>query len=451
MEKFTRRDFLKTAGIAGGGLVLSTGSLLHAQEGQLRGGKKLNVALLGVGAEGKVLLESMLKLPYINFVAVCDIWRHNLKFAIAKIREFRKQRPKPYENYEDLIKEQAKNLDAVIIATPDFWHAPHTVAFLKAGVNVYCEKMMSDTVEGAKSMVRAMKESGKLLQIGHQRKSNPRYIYAHDELLRKHDICGTIMACNGQWNRAVTKDIEANKRIWIPEETLKKYGYKDMHQFLNWRWFKGLGGGAISDLGAHQIDIFAWMLGARPTAVMASGNKGYYKNHDWADNVMCIFEYGNSFQGKPVQAFYQVLTTTSSGGGYYESFMGDKGTVKMSENESITTLFRENAVKEEEWKKLVAQGVIGASSGVAEVKKADARESGPLASYGFPEKVPGYVDRKPIHSYHLENFFNAVMGKGKLTCDAAHAFESEAAVFKAREAAETGQKQYFKDSDFVVD
>ena len=78
-----------------------------------------------------------------------------------------------------------------------------TVDFLNAGVNVYCEKMMSDTLEGAKAMVRAARKSGKLLQIGHQRTSNPRYIYARDVLLRKHNICGNIMACNGQWNRAV--------------------------------------------------------------------------------------------------------------------------------------------------------------------------------------------------------------------------------------------------------
>ncbi len=451
MEKCTRRDFLKTAGIVGGGIVLSSGSLLHAQEAALKGGKKVNVALIGVGAEGKVLLESMLKIPYINFVAICDIWPRNAKYAFVKILRGVKQKPKIYEDYKDVIKNHAKELDAAVIATPDFWHAPHTNAFLEAGVNVYCEKMMSDTVEGAKSMVRAMKKSGKLLQIGHQRKSNPRYIYAHDVLLRKVGICGTIMACNGQWNRAVTKDIVVNKNVEIPQETLKKYGYKDMHQFLNWRWFKGLGGGAISDLGAHQIDIFAWMLGARPSAVMASGNSGYYENHDWDDNVMCIFEYDKSFQGKPVQAFYQVLTTTSSGGGYFESFMGDKGTLKMSENADISTLFRENSVLKEEWDKLAKEGVIGEGGAVAAVKKADVRESGPLAAYGFPKEIPGFVEGKPIHMYHLENFFGAVQGKNKLSCDAAHAFEAEAAVFKARDAIAAGKKLTFSESDFVVD
>lgn len=442
--EFTRRNFIKTMGAAAGGLVMSSG-LSFAQE---KGAKKLNVAIIGVGAEGKVLMDSLLKLPNLNWVAVCDIWPSHLKYGWGRIYRELKQKPQRYEDYKDLIAKHAKELDAVFIATPDFWHSPMTVDFLEAGVNVYCEKMMSNTIEGAKKMVRAMRKSGKLLQIGHQRKSNPRYIYAHDVLLKNPKICGNIMACNGQWNRAVTKDLTCNPKLNIPQETLKKYGYKDMNQFLNWRWSKELGGGAISDLGAHQIDIFGWMLDARPSRVMASGSKDYYK-HDWDDNVMCIFEFDKTFQSRKAQVFYQVLTTTSSGGGYYESFMGDTGTLKMSENPAISKLFRENNAPD--WKPLIDDGIIGAGDeSAANVKVADSRESKALVAYGFPSKVPGYVEGKPIHMYHLENFLGAVRGENKLTCDGAHAFEAEAAVFKARDAIEQGPLE-FKDSDFVVD
>lgn len=234
---------------------------------QRKGGDKVNVAIVGYGAEGEVLMNSLLKLPYINFVAICDIWQPRCNYAAALVMRQLKQKPARYtivlggkdpyaplvkkgrmgeikgENYKDLIKNHANELDAVIIATPDFWHSPMTVDFLNAGVNVYCEKMMSDTLEGAKAMVRAARKSGKLLQIGHQRTSNPRYIYARDVLLRKHNICGNIMACNGQWNRAVSQDLTWPEKSAIPVEKLKEYGYKDMHQFKNWRWFKGLGGG----------------------------------------------------------------------------------------------------------------------------------------------------------------------------------------------------------------
>ena len=442
MKNYSRRDFLKTSGVACGGLVLSSG-LLHAQGNPK---DKVNIAIVGYGKEGEVLVDSLLKIPNLNFVAVCDIWKPRLSMAFVRIFREKKQKAARYEDYKDLIAKHAKDLDAVVIATPDFWHSPMTVDFLKAGVNVYCEKMMSDTVEGAKAMVRAARESKKLLQIGHQRKSNPRYIYARDVLLHKNNICGDIMACNGQWNRAVTKDVTCAPKVVIPQETLNKYGYKDMHQFLNWRWYKGLGGGAISDLGAHQIDIFGWMLGARPTRVMASGNKDYYKK-DWDDNVMCIFDFDKTFQGRKAQVFYQVLTTTSSGGGYFETFMGDKGTLKMSENPGISKLFRE--AEAPKWEPLVNQGIIGKSNASDAVAAVDVRESAALASYDFPENIPGFEKNKPIHMYHLENFINAVLGKEALNCDGEHAFEAEAAVFKAREAIEKGPLD-FEDADFVV-
>ena len=463
MKNFTRRDFLRTASVAGGGLVLSSGMLKAAGAS----GKKLNVAMVGVGAEGRVLLQSLLKLPNLNFVAICDIWKsYAQRYAIAMVKKTLKQDAKGYEDYKLLIKNHAKDLDAVFIATPDCWHAPMTVDFLEAGVNVYCEKMMSDTLEGARKMVLAARKSGKLLQIGHQRKSNPRYIYAREKLLRGASICGNIMACNGQWNRAVSFDLQPpkNQKYTMSTEELNKYGYKNMHQFLNWRWYKGFGGGAISDLGAHQIDIFGWMLGARPSRVMASGSRDYYKKpdgspaHDWDDNVMCIFEFDKTFQGKKAQVFYQVLTTTSAGGGYFESFMGDQGTLKMSENPALIKLFRENNAPK--WDTLIEEGVIGGSDASgASVKIADSRESAALVSYNFPDKIPGVVvigkDKdgntveKPIHMYHLENFLGAVRGENKLNCDAEHAYEAEAAVFKAREAIENGPLT-FEESDFVV-
>ena len=89
----------------------------------------------------------------------------------------------------------------------------------------------------------------------------------------------------------------------IDEATLNKYGFQDMHQFRNWRWFKGLGGGPIVDLGSHQIDIYNWYLGAVPRSVMASGGNDYWKNHQWYDSVMAVYEYLT--KDGPVRAFCQ--------------------------------------------------------------------------------------------------------------------------------------------------
>ena len=228
--------------------------------------------------------------------------------------------------------DKEKELDAVVIATPDFWHAQHAVDCLKAGKHVYCEKEMSNTLEGARSMVAAARETGKLLQIGHQRRSNPRYLHCYEKLLGEAKLLGRIVTVNGQWNRAVAPDLGAPDRYAIPEARLKQYGFKDMHQFRNWRWYKGLGGGPIVDLGSHQIDIYSWFLGANPSHVMASGGLLYYdpKTHEWYDTVMVVYDYETP-QG-PVKAYYQTQTTNGSQG-YFENFMGDQGTLLISESE----------------------------------------------------------------------------------------------------------------------
>ena len=260
-----------------------------------------------------------------------------------------------YENYEDLLAKE-KDLQAVIVATPDFWHAPITNACLKAGLHVYCEKMMSNTIDGARSMVKTMRETGKLLQIGHQRRSNPRYLFTKNRLLDQAKFCGRVTAAQAQWNRAVASDFGWPKHSDIQADTLAKYGYKDMHQFRNWRWFKGLGGGPLSDLGAHQIDIFNWWLGVTAKSVMASGGLDYYTNHDWYDNAMVIYEFPLA-QGV-ARAFYQVQTTTSAGGGYFEMFMGDDGTIKMSEDPAICAIYREARATAVSWDDLVAKNYV---------------------------------------------------------------------------------------------
>ena len=275
-----------------------------------------------MGKQGRVLFEAMSNIPGLHFQAVCDIWDYNLKGGAGKVRAIQGEMPNTYTDIEDLL-EKEKGLDVAVVATPDFWHAPHTVACLKAGLNVYCEKMMSNTLDGARSIVRAAEESGKLCQIGHQRRSNPRYRFTLDHLINNNKVCGTIVNINGQWNRALksSQDISYNKRLTIDQDRLTKYGFKDMHQFMNWRFYRDLSGGPISDLGAHQIDVFGWFLNCQPKSVYASGGNDYFKTREHFDNVMAIFEY-DAPQG-PVRAFYQVLTTTSAGGGFLREFHGN--------------------------------------------------------------------------------------------------------------------------------
>ena len=433
---WSRRGFLKT-GFTAGGMVLAAPTILKAQGT----GNKLNVALIGVGSQGRVLLDSLLNIEGLHFQAVCDIWELSRRYGVNRLKKAGFD-PNGYEDIEDLLANE-KDLDAVIIATPDFWHAPHTNMCLKAGLHVYCEKMMAHTIEAASSMVVAQRASGKLLQIGHQRRSNPRYQHALNNIINKAQIPGRITNINGQWNRAVSEDLGSPPRYAIPPETLKRYGFEDMHQFRNWRWFRDLSGGPISDLGAHQIDIFNWFLGTGPKSVMASGGSDYYDTREWYDNVMAIFEYDTA-QG-PVRASYQVLTTTSAGGGYFEQFMGDEGSVKISENPKLTKVYREDRAPD--WDKWIDLKYLLQSEAAypAENTTVDVRETAPLVAFDLP-----VVLNKPLHQPHLENFFGAVKGENKLNCDGEHAFASEAAIFKVNTAVAARATIDMKPSDFIA-
>jgi predicted dehydrogenase len=441
LSSLDRRRFLQAAATAGAALVLARPGRLFGATGQ----SDLRIALIGLGAEGKVLMEATLKIPGIRFVAVCDIWGYALKYGQRFLKK-EGHAVNAYENFEDLLARE-KDLDGVLVATPDFWHAPITNAFLKAGIHVYCEKMMSNTIEGARSMVQTMKDTGKLLQIGHQRRSNPRYLVAKNRLLKEARLLGRITAANGQWNRAVSDDLGWPKNSAIPEDILKKYGYENMYQFRNWRWFKKYGGGPLSDLGAHQIDIFNWFFDAPPKSVLAGGGNDYYPNHEWFDNAMAIFEYETP-EGI-ARAFYEVLTTTSAGGGYFEQFMGTDGTLKMSENPKYTAIYRE--ARAADWSKYVqanliapqAAAVVDADSSTA--SKVDARETAELATYRLP-----VILNKAIHQPHLENFFNAIRGTAKLNCPADEAFRSEIAIFKAIEAVYAQKMIYLTPADWTV-
>ncbi len=422
----TRRDFVRTTAAAGAGLLLSGASSIGQTAAAPSG--KLNVALIGLGQQGRVLLDSLQKIEGIQIVAVVDIWEY-ARTPIQRLLKKSGIEVNTYENHEELLAKE-KNLHAAVVATPDFWHAPVTNACLKAGLHVYCEKMMAHTIEAARSMVHTMRETGKLLQIGHQRRSNPRYVFALNKLIKEAKICGRLTAANAQWNRAAQEDLNWPAKFAMKPEELEKYGFKDMHQFKNWRWFKGLGGGPLSDLGAHQIDIFNWWFGKLPRSVMASGGVDYYKNHDWYDNAMVIYEY--ELEHGVARAFYQVHTTTSAGGGYFEYFMGDEGSLKMSENPNLTTIFRE--ARAPSWDELVKKNYLRAkqappSETVKDATKVDVRETAQLAAY----EIPAYFN-KFIHQPHLENFFDAIRGKAKLNCSGDEAFTSEYIIHKANEA-----------------
>ncbi len=437
-----RRQFIKTSTAAGASLILAPHVLTGAKS---FGVDDINVALLGAGAQGQVLMNACLKIPGIRFKAVCDIWKeYNQKRAYRLLGKFG-HKLNAYEDYREMLANE-KDLDAVIVATPDFWHAEHATACLEAGLNVYCEKEMSNTLEGAKQIVRAAKKSGKLLQVGHQRRSNPRYIHCYEKLIKEAKILGHITTINGQWNRAVQPDLGWPEKYAIPQPRLEQYGFQSMAQFRNWRWYKGFGGGPIVDLGSHQIDIFSWFLDAVPSSVMASGGTDYYdsQTHEWYDTVMAMFEYDTP-KGL-VRAFYQTITTNSNMG-YFENFMGDQGTLQISESAGRAGIYREQSAPL--WDKWVDKSFLNAPAEekIPNVNGAvlDVRETVVPPKYELPVTF-----NDPYHKPHLENFFNSIRGKDTLNCPAEVGYETAVAVLKVNEAVEKASLVKYDRNEFTL-
>jgi len=449
-----RRGFLVSSASAGAGLMLAGGAAAQdtpkPKAGPIpepKSSDQLNIAMIGLGAEGMVLMDAILRIPGIRVQAVCDIWEYSRRRGSRTLKKYGHPGT-PYVDYQEMLDTET-DLDAVVVATPDFVHAEHTIASLKKGLHVYCEKEMSNSIEKARQMVLAAHETGKLLQIGHQRRSNPRYHHAVDRLVRGSGLLGRVTHANAQWNRGKSEDLGWNPKYEIDQTTLDKYGYESMQHFRNWRWYKKYGGGPIVDLGSHQIDIFAWVFGTNPQSVLAGGGVDFYPHHEWYDNVMAIFEYETD--AGMSRAFYQVLTTTSNGG-FFETFMGEDGSLVISEVPPRGNHFlREAHANQERWDQLAKNGqlVVFEEQAPAESDDkdtlVDVRVSKPLGAWDLP-----IVLNKPVHQPHLENFFDAIRKGTPLSCPAEIGYETAVEVLAVNKAVELGGRVEFKPEDFVV-
>jgi predicted dehydrogenase len=432
-----RRKFIKsTSTIVAGAGILATSATACS------GGGELNIALIGAGNQGKVLLKDCLKISGIRFRAICDIWSFNQTYAKNTLKKY-DQEVNVYTDYKEMLSTE-KDLDAVIIATPDFVHAEHLFACLDAGLHVYCEKEMSHTLQEAARMVSASEKSNKLVQIGHQRRSNPVYQMAR-ESIHAGELCGQLTNCYGQWNRPVQELQTWPEKYVIEPETLEKYGFDSMSHFRNWRWFKKYSGGPMADLGSHQVDIFSWFINSDPSHLQATGGRDYYSDRDWDGDVMTIYNYYlNKENNKSVRAFYQVLNTNGFGS-YYERFYGDSGSLTISENGDQCYYVPEFGQPVPSW---IEQTEPVNMNGVLAYPLVAAFQN---QSEESKERILPFID-KSIHQLHLENFFNSIISnkKSNLNCSPSEAYRTAVAVLKAVEATEKEETVRFSENDFDI-
>lgn len=303
MSALNRRGFLKTAG----SLTASTliGKRLHAlvpetgdAGGPISANDHIQIALIGAGGQGMGDTKAAVQVPGVKLVAVADCYDGRL----ARSKEIWGDDIFTTRDYNQIL--ARKDIDAVIVGTPDHWHKQASVDAMKAGKDVYCEKPMIHLYEDGPEMIEAARSTGRIIQIGSQRVSSILYAKAK-ELLNSGAIGQLNMvtarwdrnSSMGAWNYTVPPDASTQTCDW-PRflGTASKIPFNAEH-FFQWRKWKAYGSGVAGDLFVHLFSGTHFITGSHgPTRAMATGAIRFWKDGRDADDVMLgLFDYKEGF------------------------------------------------------------------------------------------------------------------------------------------------------------
>ena len=250
-----RRFFLKTAAVATAGIA----ALSHRAFAQSKGAnEKLVLGLIGAGNMGRANMSSLMALPGVEIGAICDVDRKHAEAAATEVVKQGQHAPAIYKDFRAML--ERKDIDGVIIGTPDHWHAIPFIAACEAGKDIYCEKPVSHSFVEAKAMAAAARRFNRVVQIGAWQRSVPHFQQAID-FVRSGNM-GKIALCRA-WNftlvnplgrqQATPVPVELDWNFWLGPAPFHDYQPNRCHN--TWRWFFETGGGKLADWGAHMIDI----------------------------------------------------------------------------------------------------------------------------------------------------------------------------------------------------
>lgn len=438
-----RRDFI--AGTLAAGTGLMAAPMFVSGESSESG--VLRVALVGCGRQGRAVINAGLMIPNLRFTAVCDIHPTVLRSARLYL-DAEDVEVNAYPDFFEMLEKERKNLDAVIVATPDFAHAEESIAAMEAGLHVYCHPPMATNPEDARKMIQTARSKNKLLQIAFEHRSDPRYRHVASRLLRGEQagkFLGRITHFETQMNRRVRSELIWTERDTLADKTLEKYGYVSMREYKNWRQYHKYGQGPCMLYLAQPLDVLHWFYGVKPNNVQAMGGLDYYNFGDRMDNITALLSY--PFPHGTVRGLSRVWTTTSGGGNLpFEHVYGEFGSMQTSSSETAFRAHAEPGLAQ--WENFVRSGDLQKAVTAAEGEDPNlirVRETGHVVSYIVPIKRPGSEIQ-----VHLENFVHAAFDKEPLNCPGEEAFASHIIAWKVNEAAEKGEPIKLTEEMFCV-
>jgi len=298
--------------------------------------QKKRVGLIGSGWYGKCDLLRLIQVAPVEVVSLCDVDKHMLNEAadIVASRQLSKKRPRTYADYREMLKE--KDLDVVLIATPDHWHALPMIAALEAGADIYVQKPISVDIAEGQAMLAAARKHKRVVQVGTQRRSTPHLIEARDNIIKEGKLgkIGLVEICCYYTMRTTENPPDTTTpdyldyEMWTGPAPMRPYN-KLVHP-RGWRAFMEYGNWIVGDMCIHMFDMTRWMLDLGwPLSVSSSGGIQIDKasKANISDTQTAIFDYPD------LQVVWQHRTWGDPPDPKYPwaaTFYGEKGTLKAS-------------------------------------------------------------------------------------------------------------------------
>jgi predicted dehydrogenase len=318
MKNKTRREFIAgtTRGAVAAGLTLSAASWSKV----LGANERVRLGVIGTGLRGGDVMSHFQKQPGVEVVALSDCYDVHLNQALAKTEG----KAKTYKEYRQLL--DSKDVDAVLIATPDHWHARMAIDAVQAGKDVYVEKPLTYNIEEGHAIIKAVRASNRVFQVGLQQRSGTHYHDAKRNIVEAGKL-GKVTMVRTWWHGNayhLRKPNFTEKPAGLDWKAFLgplKYREFNAHQFYNWRAYLDFGGGQITDLFTHWIDVVHWFMGEDlPIAATAAGGVYHYKDGRTApDTIHIQLEYPSNW----IATFEATLVPGARGAAI--EFMGTEG------------------------------------------------------------------------------------------------------------------------------
>ncbi|MEO5979542.1 MAG: Gfo/Idh/MocA family oxidoreductase [Chryseolinea sp.] len=339
-KKYNRRKFIQNA--VAGTSALTLGGTLQALSAKsysriMGSNEKVLVGMMGVNSRGLALASTFGVQPNCEIVTVSDVDTRAAEKCIATIEGLQKSKPKAVADFRNAL--ASKDIDVLVIAAPDHWHAPAAILASKAGKHVYLEKPCSHNPNEGELIVAAAKKYKNVIQMGNQRRSWPNVVAAIQEV--KTGAIGRPYFAKG-WYCNNRDTIGTGKEVAVPswlnydlwQGPAPRRPYKDNMLHYNWHWFWNWGTGEALNNGTHMLDLMRWGLGVEfPTHVTSSGGRYRYKD-DWEtpDTQVINLQFANNtfitWEGRSCNGRYV------EGNSVGVAFYGENGCLVIEEGNS---------------------------------------------------------------------------------------------------------------------